>query len=490
MREFSSLDQFFADQFLKKGAPAEEREFLCNLMASSRQGHLCMKSKDAPVMHWEKIAPIVRDQERIYLQRNWALETIIIEQFRRLQHSSPKILFPNLEISTSLVGAQVDALSYAASHALTLITGGPGTGKTFTAKEIVESFAKAHLPDAPPLRVKIAAPTGKAADRLAEKIPSSPRLIAEASTLHRLLKLYPGRSKLFQQKPLDVDLVLVDEASMIDAQLFAHLLSAVPTGARLILLGDADQLPPIEGGSVFADLSDLFAVRLSICHRTQEEELHRLFDAVRSEETSILLNTLEPLPSQFDLPEAAKPYNERPDPLDLLRRFDEMRLICPLRQGPLGVDAINMQLVHRQQQRLHMGQWWAAPILSTGNDHELKIYNGTPGVILAKYEGGILPRGFEMAYFPDGRSFPLHRLPGYELAYALSVHKSQGSEFDEVFCLLPEGSEEFGKEALYTALTRAKKKVRLMGDPETLLKMIAAKSRPLSGIQERLRFPG
>ena len=484
MTEFSQLDRYFADLFAPK--TAQDKEQLLELMASARKGHLCLHSLKDPSIQWAKSAPIIRDQNRLYLQRNWALETLIVEHVRRLQQGNPRFIPNRLETAPTLLQAQAEAIHFASSHSLTLISGGPGTGKTFTAQQLIQSFVNALPKGASPLRVKIAAPTGKAADRLAQKIPSHEQLLCEASTLHRLLRVYPGRSRLLAQKPIDADLILVDEASMIDAQLFAHLLLATPSDARLILLGDPDQLPPIEGGGVFADLADLFAIRLSVCHRTQEDTLHRLFDALREGDAGPLLEILEPLPKQFDLPRAAKPYLERPDPLSLIEEFDQMRLICPLRQGPVGVDVINRTLLLRQQKELAFGNWWAAPILATGNDHELKIYNGTPGVILARYEGGSLPRGFEMVTFPDGRSFPLHRLPGYELAYALSVHKSQGSEFDEVFCILPEGSEEFGKEALYTALTRAKKRVRLAGSVNILLQMISSKSRPLSGIQERL----
>jgi len=251
------------------------------------------------------------------------------------------------------------------------------------------------------------------------------------------------------------------------------LLQAIPSGCRLLLLGDADQLPPVDGAGVFADLAELFAIRLQTNHRMQNSNLHRFFEAARMGDSAPLLEILEPLPE---------------DPIAWLEQnnFEHTRLICALRKGPLGVDALNQRALLYLQERLSFGQNWTAPILITSNDGAQKLYNGTPGVVRGTYRGGVIPYGSEEVLLSDGRLRLLRQLPGYEFAFALSAHKSQGSEFDRVLCLLSPGSEEFCREALYTALTRAKREIRLAGSKEVLEKMLSKTMRSENGIKERL----
>jgi exodeoxyribonuclease V alpha subunit len=423
---------------------------------------------------------VVREKERYYLQRNWVLETTIVEQLSRLWQARPNDLFdPALFLlPPELAPAQADVVKSVLSRSLTVAAGGPGTGKSYTAIQTLNCLAAALLKGV--LRVKIAAPTGKAADRLAQALTPSDRLEIETLTLHRLLRLQPGRVRLFENHLLDADLIIVDEASMIDASLFAHLLKAIPNGCRLLILGDADQLPPVDGGSVFRDLTDLLAIRLQFSHRTQKEGLHRLFNAVRNGDATPLLDVLEPLPA--DLYAWIESEFRLTDP----EQFERTRIICPLRKGPFGVDALNQGLLSRLQKRLTIGQTWSAPILVTSNEAHLKLYNGTPGTLKGTYQGGAIPYGSEEVQFADGRTFTLRQLSGYEFAFALSAHKSQGSEFNRVVCLMPLGSEEFCREALYTAMTRAKEEIRLVGSREILEKMLYARSHVESGFRERM----
>ncbi|MBF8262972.1 MAG: Exodeoxyribonuclease alpha chain [Parachlamydiales bacterium] len=482
MEALDTLDRFFAEQMGPSSQP-----FYRRLMAHSRKGHLCMRSGEDIVS--EKM-DVIRDKNRYYLHRNWVLETTILQQLQRLLQSAPKEIFERsaFSVPSQLHEKQAEAVRRVLTQSLTVVSGGPGTGKTYTAGQLVQALMMAL--GSTPLRVKIAAPTGKAADRLAQAIVPMERLQVEAMTLHRLLGLQPGRCRLFEERRIDADLILIDEASMIDASLFAHLLSAVPNGARIVLFGDADQLPPIDGGGIFADLAEMLSIRLEICHRTQDASVHNIYEAVRKGHVNPLYNLLEPLPQDLigwiESILGNLAFSEKPAMADLIERFDRLRVICPLRKGPLGIDAINRALLHRLQKRLVPGQWWAAPILVTNNDASLQLYNGTSGVVLAQYRGGALVRGFEEAFISDGRSFPLFQLPGYEIALALSVHKSQGSEFDQVVCCLPQGSEEFAREALYTALTRAKKKIRLAGDQTTLDAMMNTRSRQENGLRERM----
>jgi exodeoxyribonuclease V alpha subunit len=472
--ELSILDTTFADQICPRADPLLRGE-LCRLMAASRQGHLCIRLEEKisippHLVEKERIdvpqKPLVQDQNRLYLQRNWVIESTLIRHLIRILEA-PQAPCSNIGLAPELSIAQAEAVRHALTHSLTFVCGGPGTGKTFTAAQIIRALASQRTS----LKVKVAAPTGKAADRLLQGIDAQPGLNVDAMTLHRLLKLQPGRSMLFSGQLLEADLVLVDEASMIDASLFAHLLSVIPTQTRLVLLGDPDQLPPVDGACVFRDLSSLFGVRLQQCHRTKEADLHRLFDAINRGDAAPLLDRLEPIP-------------------DDLYAWIEARLdaqfICPLRQGPYGVDAINSALLKRLESRLAYGQEWSAPLLVTGNDRELDLFNGTSGRIVGRYQGRPLPDGSEKVHFDEGRSFFLKQLPSYEIAYALSAHKSQGSEFERVICLIPEGSEEFGREALYTALTRAKKEICLIGIGHVLESMLSKTSVQNTGIKERL----
>lgn len=251
--ENSEIDQLFAEQV---GSHAlRTRQFFCQLMAHSRQGHLCLKSQEQ--ISSDQIAqgsndlllptaPIIHENGRYYLQRNWVLETTILHHIQRLLSASPKLMADALPLPPQLNPRQADVVRHAMSYSLTIVTGGPGTGKTFTAGHIIQALAQS-LPTAC-FRVKIAAPTGKAADRLAQTIRAADHLEIESLTLHRLLSLQPGRNRLFENRKILADLIIVDEASMIDACVFAHLLAAIPSGSRLILLGDADQLPPLMAG--------------------------------------------------------------------------------------------------------------------------------------------------------------------------------------------------------------------------------------------------
>lgn len=464
-----------------------DSSFLIRLIRASRQGHLCIHSKACPLTS-NLIAeggalpekPVVRDNRRFYLQRNWVLETTVLEHLQRIRKTPPKDLFDvsAFILSPLLTSAQVETAYSVFRQSLTIVAGGPGTGKSFTAIQILDALVKAFRGEK--LNVKIAAPTGKAADRLAQALTPVDRLEVETLTLHRLLQLQPGCSRLFEHRRIQADLIIVDEASMIDISLFAHLFKEVPEGCRLLLMGDADQLPPVDGSGIFRDLADVFAIRLQRSHRTQREDLHQLFEAVRSTNPTPLLNILEPMPQ--DLLRWIESEFQMTDS----KNYENLRLICPLRKGPYGVDALNAGLLARLQKRLSIGESWSAPILVTGNDPHFKVYNGTPGIVRGIYQGGKLPLGSEQVELVDGRMVSLRQLPGYEFAFAISAHKSQGSEFSRVVCLLPLGSDEFSREALYTALTRAKDEVCLVGDALVLENMMRSELKQCNGILERL----
>jgi exodeoxyribonuclease V alpha subunit len=507
-----SLDRFFADTILKNAGVYNEEAALAvsRLMQGARAGHLCLKKEDLGAAI-ESLpasclvvgntlfpkAPIVRDGDRYYLQKNWVYESYVLQHTIRLRKKMAPSFFDRSafeerlsRLEGALMPAQAAAIRASLNHSLTIICGGPGTGKTYTAAHLVKLlFSSLNRQEKRQLRVCIAASTGKAASHLQAVISRSqldPGLEIEASTLHRLLKLQPGGNRLFQNTCVDADLVVVDEASMIDVPLLAHLLEAIRNDTLLVLIGDVYQLPPVDSGSLFSEMGSLFGVHLTHCVRTEDRYLQQLAETVKQGDPTaffcqcdcLLDLSVDEIYSKID--PIVSPV--QPDPDECLKKYNQFRILNSIRQGAQGGDAINQQIFRNLREK---GKWWAAPILATVNDSFSEIYNGMNGILIGQNFRS------EAAYFPDlftGEMRRFSSLPPYELAFCLSVHKAQGSEFEEVLALFPEGSENFGRESLYTALTRAKKKISIYGQKAILKKMILSTSRMISGFSERVNL--
>lgn len=356
------------------------------------------------------------------MKRNFECEKQIVHHLKRIKETRPQIQFT---IRAPQLGSeQQRALEKCAVQSLTLISGGPGTGKTTLCAELISQF---------PGKTAFAASTGKATANLRKKISN-----ATIKTLHSLV----------QEGPLPYDLIIIDEGSMVEASLMAKLFALIKPGARLILLGDQDQLPPVEEGNLFQDLVEhekQNVAFLTTCYRAELEEIITMAQKVKTGQSI----EIKPLP----------------DPQTLCKELnDKIKLLTPLRHGPYGVNALN-QILYALSSKNEI------PIIITSNDRELNIYNGDPALLKG-----------ENVHFEDGRVIPRYMIPSYEYAYVLSVHKSQGSEYDEVMIILPEGSEVFSRHMLYTAVTRAKKRVTLYGKEETLNMILKNKAKRYSGI--------
>jgi exodeoxyribonuclease V alpha subunit len=457
--------------------------------------------------------------------------------------------------------AQRLAAIVACRRRFTVVSGGPGTGKTTTVVKILALLQELALATGPPLRILLLAPTGKAARRLAESIERSvPSLnVAQrvkdaiprnASTIHRALGFQPRTPTRFRHgadSPLGADVVLADEASMIDLALMTKLVEAVPSHARLILLGDKDQLASVEAGAILGDIFDTdthagysaeFAreveqltglpvatcedgpaisdclVELTKSYRYDEHSgIGALARAVNDGDPDRALSILEG--------EAAMPYGEvaiasvdeqhplsgslgtavidgfrsfleADTPNEKLEALTSFRILCAHRRGPFGVETLN-GLVEQHLQRAGLlsldGPYYEGrPIMITRNDHQLGLFNGDVGVIVRP--PGQAPMAWLAGAHPSHgspRSFPPSRLPPHETVFAMTVHKSQGSEFDRVALLLPSRvSPLLTRELVYTGISRARRRVDVHGAEHVLRHAIARGIERASGLRDAL----
>ncbi len=451
----TELDLFFADLYAKT---LSERAFFAALMALSREGHLCLDLDYlplpelllAPVREGAKTAssPHVRRLGTLfYLERNFDDETRILNQLKLL---SFKVKPLDYAPPAGLTEEQQNALTLALSNTLSVIEGGPGTGKTFLTSHLVKAMG-------PSAQVILAAPTGKAAARLKAFNPQ-----AICGTLHSILGIKSQRQLARGNSYVRADLIIIDESSMIDAKLLAFFLGSLEVGQRVVFLGDGNQLPPVESGSLFGDLVDLLpTAHLRQCLRSDRAEVLQLAQDILAGKKIV---PQEKLSKEYILQKA------------LENDAGQFCILSPIREGPFGVNSLNQEIFQLFYRK--MDQLLAVPILITRTDYEAGLYNGEVGILWRSREKPLY------AMFGE-RKIPASALPPYELGYVLSVHKSQGSEFDDVLVLVPPGSETFGREVLYTAVTRARHSVILCGDQETIEKTVSRSSHRRSGLKVR-----
>jgi exodeoxyribonuclease V alpha subunit len=507
--------------------------------------------------------PLVLEGDWLYAERMRVLDERFCGRVReRLAHevvhdakAVSKALKGVAEGPPALTDEQKRAVKEGLTAPLALITGGPGTGKTTIVVALLRALAWTGVPMG---QVAVAAPTGKAAQRLQQAIDAglatARRDMVEAAlhtiapapqTLHRLLGWSPtaGRFTRHENDPLPHRVVIVDEASMIDLAMMDRLLRALREGGRLVLLGDADQLPSIEAGAVFRDLcAALRVARLTANLRVARDpaaqrivaaaaavnagDLSGMAQVVTARPTveAVAYEGPEHLPSPWAQVHTAfldRWWRERlaglpayasrtfrasdggflEDDVREVRALLDLHARCRLlsaTRGPgagTGSESLNDALVAR----LHGGTPRArrfrssdlpagAPVMVQRNDYERQLYNGDQGVVLrVERDGGAARLEVVFARRDALEAFPLDAGLDLAPAFAMTVHKAQGSEFDHVGLVLPEGDLPLlTRELLYTAITRARRSVVLVGDKELLARAVSRRIERYSGIAERL----
>ena len=540
--QYSRLDNAFS-HFLALRTPYtsnQKKDFeslIAQLSYQQSQGHSCIHINateqklvmasglaSSSSISEQDVSPLILEQDRLYLHRYWFYENRLAQQIKTLLSRS----YSNKDL-TPLVNRyfidlidetdwQREAAIKAVSQAFSIITGGPGTGKTTTVVKILALLQELATRQDQFLHIALAAPTGKAAMRLQESIgfnkqslPCS-ELIKQhipetVVTLHRLLGSRPPSPyfKHDSSNPLVYDLVVVDEASMVDLALMSKLVDALKPTARLILLGDKDQLASVESGAVLADLTNSLpkhTLELKKSYRFQGE-IKALADAVNTQSVDKAWQILQQGHQQVGLldqdliPLVAEHYcnylqliKDNSDFKTVFSAFNQFQVLCSNRQGENGVIDINARVEHQlaRQNKIQLtGQWYIGrPVMVTENNTGVHLFNGDIGICLYDKETAKLSVFFLR---PDGsiKKILPSRIPKHETVFAMTIHKSQGSEFDQCLCVLPDTiNPVLSKELIYTAITRAKTRLKIRSSYSVFCQSLQQKVERTSGLFEKL----
>lgn len=494
------------------------------------------------------------DFQSLYIKRYWYYEVEVAERLSKLMapqsgNQSSQIptnqladiaeLIQQLFVSAKHNEGEIDwqqvAVASSVTGRLNIICGGPGTGKTYTVARLLAVQALKHKlaqSNAQPLKIMMAAPTGKAAQRLTESLVAAKTQMLQqgidenilqsipesAVTLHRLLGYHPYKLGFTynQNKPLNCDLLLIDEVSMIDLAMMCHILRALPAHCTLVMLGDADQLPSVETGNLLADIAPKHATgyppqaadliyQLSkqqvevdetsqYAHLTFLQKTHRFSGEIGAIAKEVInaqgkqswsrlqdnkhnqfvdhqaqeLALVEFNYYQTWLNQAVAHYyavlNKADDVQHAFELLAEFRILTAMRKGQFGVESINQYIEDKikQQQRVasNVSHYKGRPIMVTQNDYQHKLFNGDIGLVWPDKSGRLV------CYFESDngvRPISLAKLPQHDAVYAMTIHKTQGSEFKHVGLILPESQNQLlTPELIYTGITRAKKAVTIV----------------------------
>lgn len=477
--------------------------------------------------------PLVLVGDRLYLQRYYSYEQQVAALIRGRLGSERRPIAPATdEMLRHLLAAEGETTQYrAARTALTsrmsVIAGGPGTGKTYAVSAMLVALAASGSESFP--LVGLCAPTGKAAARLGQAITELARETGDAAvastveqvnpqTIHRLLGWTWGRSRFLRDRTnrLPHEIVIVDEMSMVSLPLAARLLAALRDDATIVMVGDPFQLESIEAGTVLADIVGpatdgsvpvgAMASRVTVLDRVyrfeEDSSIADFADAVRRGDPDEAVGLLTSGGDRLrwvrgsDDPEFAAMWSEvtsqRSRLVDVahsgtmeeaLGALTEVAVVCAVKRGPNGVSQWSREIERFLDERFPGLRWdteWypGRPVMITRNDYTLDLYNGDIGVAVETAEGlrAVFERG-------DIRTFPLSHLPEHQTVHAMTIHKSQGSQFDQVVVVLPdEESRLLTRELLYTAVTRARRRVWVVSSEDVVRQAVARSVQRASGL--------
>ena len=516
---------------------------------------------------------VLDDRNRLYLYRYWEYEKKLADALleRTIQplpgidsfdlKNSLERLFP--EEGKENINWQKIAAVVSLLKRLCVISGGPGTGKTFAVARILAFLLEQHKNDE--LKIYLAAPTGKAASRLTESIARARESLPctdsiknaipdNGMTIHRLLKSKGQASRFFYnaENRLPADVVVVDEASMVDLPLMSKLVQALSPQTRLILLGDRDQLASVEAGSVLGDIcgekrtnhfsTDFINHIKSVAHTAAMAEPEEAIDSPGLHDCRVHFTKSFRFNDQSGIPQLSHMVNQGraeevvkllaggnhadvdwlpinpganmrtllekkivqhfgnlatvKDPAEALDCMNQFKILCALNHGPFGVSGIN-QMVARVLAAFHGGRpgsfeghalWYhGRPVLIRKNDYQLELFNGDMGIVLQDPDnGGRLSLFFKQNNGEIRRISP-YRLPEHETAYAMTVHKSQGSEFNEVLMVLPEkDAPVLTRELIYTGITRARQYLSILSSESVIKLAVSRRIERTSGLRDKL----
>ena len=573
---YEALDIQLAELMERLNGESNKALKTCTLDISkrTREGQIAMpcSTEQEAILRQTKVVgeaneykPLVLDQGYLYLRRYWQYQQRLAEQLnkrlgqpslsdeeRHWQQERLAFYFEKDELVEGDVNWQQVAAERALNHRFLVLSGGPGTGKTTTITRIMALLIEQYLKDFRQnecangssrsdepkrlksgggvnhkMRILLAAPTGKAAIRMLEAISQAQKRLSlsddvqkhmptEANTLHKLLGYRHAKVSFTHHadNPLEADLVLIDEASMIDIALMSKLLEAVPPQATLILIGDKNQLASVETGSVFTDMcaglthSDQLVTLQKNWRFSADSGIGKLAQAANKGEASTLLSLLKEEAQgdcQLVSVDDVLAHHIHPDLLTawdvyfkqltdpqaslqtLFEAFNQYRILCALRRGLNGSQLLNTRIeveLAKQgkinlKKSLHPHQasstWYhGRPVMITQNDYHKGLFNGDTGITLIK-------QGKTHVYFPDAKDSTAYkayspvRLPAHETTWAMTIHKSQGSEFNQVSLILPhEVMPLLTRQLIYTGITRAKEQVRVIAETDVLQAGVAS----------------
>lgn len=567
---FSYIDVAIAQRCVQQSENAVL--FVAYLSLISRSGHICIKIQNGelfPNPHdlYDKtendegvqLAPLLNEltgrllqnplDENIkeikichyalctcyYFLRYWDAETAFLTDLDRLIHAEP-LINHNFESihnqceekvhAGKLLPEQAESIIRSCSSSFSLLCGGPGTGKTYTAANLIEMIWNSLTPtQKDSYKIAIAAPTGKAAGNLQKALNAATKDLTgfkplTAVTIHRLIEINK-ESKSFSS--LDAHLIIIDESSMVDAYVMSELLAYVHSGAQIILIGDPSQLPPVENGAFFKEIvehREKLQVPISFLNRCLRAELQEIIDFASAINlgdwqrisscmnkgaihfNSQLTSLIEPKIAQRLLVDRILTLmsKEMASPYKYFEALQDLCVLTPLRKGFFGVDELN-RLIHELRLKEFINSThYFVPIIIIKNDVKQELYNGDIGLLVVHlpteaFKGKLRLKEGDFALFSnrfpkDGkdniRRLSALLLPAWEYAYVMTIHKSQGSEFNSVLLIMPDGAEHFGKEGFYTAVTRTKQNLEIWGSESVLKASISKEDCRISGISERI----